>query len=194
MLAKLVEVSSVDLADSDTEGVGGVVGSWDIVEVQEDANHLLYLFLRGLAVPNHGLLDFRGAEFANRAPRLGGSEGQDAACLGYGYSTRDVLREIQLLDAYGIGFEFLEKPPGVIIKGLEATREMVIRWRGNHAVGYVGEAVPRSFYHAVTGGSCAGVEAENPHRSTRPITATIAYSPKTAAISSSEMSKFEYTF
>ena len=91
------------LADSDAERIRSVVGSGDGVEVEEDFNHLLHLFLVGLAIACDGHLRLGGAEFADGHSGLFGGEGEYAAGLGDGNTCGDVLLEEEFLNGDGIG-------------------------------------------------------------------------------------------
>jgi hypothetical protein len=47
----------VQMADGDGQGIGGVGGFGDLIEMQEPRHHLLHLMLFGAAVSDHRGLD-----------------------------------------------------------------------------------------------------------------------------------------
>ncbi len=48
---------SVEMADGDGEGIGGVGGLGDLIEIQKTGDHLLHLVFFGAAVSNNRGLD-----------------------------------------------------------------------------------------------------------------------------------------
>src|SRR5687768_14082583 len=90
--------AGVGVADRDGGGGGGCVGVQDVLEAQDDADHLLDLVLAGAAVGGDGLLDLGRGVLLDRQAALGGGEDGDAARLADGHRRGDVLREEQLLD------------------------------------------------------------------------------------------------
>ena len=153
----------MELADGDAEGVGGVVGFWDGVEVEEYFDHLLYLFFVGFAVAGDGGFHFSGGEFADGEAGLGGGEGDDAAGLGYGDASGDVFGEEEFFDCDGLGGVDFDEVYDFVVDGLEALCEVVVWGGGDGAVGDVGEFVAFLFDDAVAGGGGAWIEAEYAH-------------------------------
>lgn len=89
--------------DGGGEGVGGVVGFWDLVEVEVEADHFLDLGFVGLAIAADGLLNLVRAVFENWHVILFRDEKADAAGFGDGDAGGDVLFEEEFFDRHDVG-------------------------------------------------------------------------------------------
>ena len=86
-------------ADRDREGIGGIVGSWQLLHVEHQLHHPLDLALVGAAVASDGHLDLVRPIFEHGDAALGGREQDDAARLADGERSHDVAIEEEPLDA-----------------------------------------------------------------------------------------------
>ena len=67
-------LGAVQVADRHGERVGGVIGSGNVIQVQQGAHHLLDLVFIRASIPGHGLFYLQGGVFSHRYIRLGQGE------------------------------------------------------------------------------------------------------------------------
>jgi hypothetical protein len=71
------------MTDGHGHTVGGIVGLWNAIEIQEHAHHLLHLRLGCFAVSGNGLLDDHRLVLVDRSAHASNSQDSDAASLPY---------------------------------------------------------------------------------------------------------------
>jgi len=67
-------MAQMNSADSQRQRIGGVVGFRNLVQIQQDLDHLLDLALGGLAVANGRVLDLERAELRQSFSRERGGQ------------------------------------------------------------------------------------------------------------------------
>jgi hypothetical protein len=67
----------IRMTDGYRQRIGGIVTGRD-GQSQQDAHHLLYLHLLGIAIPNHRLLDHPGRVIMDSKSMLHGGQNRDA--------------------------------------------------------------------------------------------------------------------
>lgn len=77
----------------DREGVGGIIGFRDFIEMEMQTDHFLDLGLVGLAIAADGFLDLVGGVFEGRQVALLGDEQADATSLCDRNARGDILFE-----------------------------------------------------------------------------------------------------
>lgn len=149
------------MRDGDCQRVGGVVGLGDLVQLQEDARHLLHLSLVRGAVSRHGLFDLVGRVLEDLQSRLLEGEQRHAARLSHRDGGRDVALEEQFLHGGSIGFVFFQQGTQAAVETLQPRGDGV-RFRGeDHAEGdRVQPPVGFEAHQSVAGGGEAGVNSE----------------------------------
>lgn len=91
------------MGDGGGEGVGGVVGLGDVVEVEVEPNHLLHLVFVGGTVAGDSFFDFVGGVFMDGEVVLATDENDDTAGFGDGDAGGDIFAKKQLFDGDDIG-------------------------------------------------------------------------------------------
>ncbi len=81
------------VTDCNCHGIGGVVGTWDLFQAQQDAYHLLHLRLVGSSISNDRLFDRLRFVFEHREVCFGGGQQHHAARLPHSQRRRDVAAE-----------------------------------------------------------------------------------------------------
>lgn len=155
----LPQSPGVELADGETEGVGGIVGPGNLVEVQQDLDHFLHLFLVGLAIAGDGGLGLGRTELPYDQPRLYRRQREYTPRLGHGNAVGHVLLEEQPLDSHGIRPVQFDKRGRCVVNSPQSLGEVLSRRGRNGAMGDVAQAAPAALYHAVAGGGGAGVKS-----------------------------------
>ena len=91
-----VTIARMRVADSHRQRVRRVVRSGYLLQVKQNPDHLLNLFLLGLAVACDGQLDLHGCVFVDGNTRAGGGDNRDTTRLGRTDGSGGVAAEKQL--------------------------------------------------------------------------------------------------
>lgn len=116
------------------EGIGGVVGLRDLLEMEVEADHFLDLRFMGLAVAADGFFDLVRTVFKNREIILFGDEEANAAGFGDGDAGRNILFEEEFFDRHDVGMVLVDDFVERVIDVFEAVGERSMRRSGDDAV------------------------------------------------------------
>jgi len=97
------------MTNRDGQRVRRVIRSGDILKPQQEAHHLLDLFLVCPAVSGDGLLYLERRIFADIQPCLGQRQEQDATRLSHDDGRARVCAEKELFDRRFVGMVFIEE-------------------------------------------------------------------------------------
>ena len=145
------------------EGVGGIVGLGDGLEVQHYAGHLLNLLLHGLAVAGDGLLDLHGCVFVDRHAALRRGQQNDAAGLGHADDGGLVVLVVQLFDGEGLGLVALADVEYALINFNEALFKGRVLLGDDRPVADGCKAVADVLHNAPAHNGIPRVDAQNAH-------------------------------
>ena len=145
------------------EGVGGIVGLGDGLEVQHYAGHLLNLLLHGLAVAGDGLLDLHGCVFVDRHAALRRGQQNDAAGLGHANDGGLVVLVVQLFDGEGLGLVTLADVEYALINFNEALFKGRVLLGDDRPVADGCKAVADVLHNTPAHNGIPRVDAQNAH-------------------------------
>ena len=165
LAAEPVELVAVGVAERDghRQSISGIVRLGDRRQMQQDAGHLLHLFLHGLAVAGDGLFHLHGGVLVDGQARLRRRQQDDAARLGHADDGGLVVLIEQLFDGQHLR---LRARDDLLDAGVHLVQAAL---KGYARVGAYGTKVHRRkpvahiIHHAPAHDGVAGVDAQNSH-------------------------------
>jgi len=157
----------VDVADGDSECVGGVSGLGRLVQVEQPGDHELYLLLSGEAIADDGALDGERSVLGNEQTAVGCGQHGDAADLAEFKRALGVGREEDFFDGDDLGLPELEQCGefGVDLEQADGGAVLLVQANGPGAEG-TQLRNPRGvvdFYDTVAGELRSAVDPEDSH-------------------------------
>ena len=158
-----VAAGHVGIAHRDGQRISGVVRARNMVEREDNADHLLDLALFRFAIPDDRMFDFAGTVFSDRNALFRGSEKDDTASLSDSDRGGDVAGEEELFDRHYFRIVIVQQQPDVAVNLQQPIRHRFggIRFRDT-IVDQAGETAGRVDNPIAHSGS-AGVDAEDDH-------------------------------
>ena len=114
------------MAQSDGDGIGGIVGLGHGGKMQKPLGHVLHLMLGGIAVTYHSLLDLHGLVFKDGDARLPNGKQYHTTALRHIDTGGNVLSEKQFFDGNCFGFGLLQKLGHIVIDDFQPPGEFRI--------------------------------------------------------------------
>ena len=93
------------MADSQCQGVSGIVGPWDLLHIEKPLGHQHHLALVRAPVARHRLLDLHGGILKYRHPQLFRRQEDHPTAMGHGDAGGNILTEEKLLHRHLVGME-----------------------------------------------------------------------------------------
>ena len=152
------------MAEGHGDGVGGVVGLGQGIQVQEPAGHVLDLVLGGVAVANHRLLDLHRLVGIHRQPRLTDGQQNDSTALGHTDARGHVLPEEQFFNRHRLRPGDFQQLPHILIDHFQPCGKIRPRRGGDDPAAQQPVLAPVRFDEAEARQAVARVNAQYPHQ------------------------------
>ena len=121
------------MAQCDGDGVGGIVGLWHLVKMQQPLGHIHHLMLGSIAIAHQRLLDLHWLIGIDLQARLLDSQQHHTSGLGNSNAGGNVLTEKQFFDGHRIRLADPQQFHHIIVDHFQPPGKICIRRRGDGA-------------------------------------------------------------